>query len=117
MGTIPFYLAPGHLGFAYLAGSGFVDANSPPSFTAGSELQVRGYNLPSETTIWQLGCDNTLTAVWTNSDGTQQQAAVYYNSNSDFLGLTGDIHELLSNSAIAAYIGEVSLVFTIPSSA
>ncbi|KAJ7901167.1 hypothetical protein B0H14DRAFT_3852330 [Mycena olivaceomarginata] len=81
----------GNLGYAYLAGTGHTNANSPPSSSAGTSIQSLSYNGPSESQIWSLNCDTrAITAQWTNTDSTNPATGLFYDPPVDFLGLIGD---------------------------
>lgn len=90
-GSSGFYLQPGQLGTAYLAGVGHINANSPPSTTVGTSMQLIGYNGSSESQIWMLSCNLDISAQWTNSDGSQPVTTFFYDPQVDYLGLTSDL--------------------------
>jgi len=78
-------------GYAYLAGTGHTNANSPPS-TVGHSIQSLGYDAPSESQFWSIDCLTLqLSAQWTNVDGSQPPTSLFYDTAVDFLGLVGDI--------------------------
>jgi hypothetical protein len=86
-----YYFGPGQIGFAFLSGTSLVPANSPPSSTATNDIQPRGYNGPSESTIWSLS-GSQLTAQWTNSDGTQNPTVIAYDPFMNSFIITGDLN-------------------------
>ncbi|KAJ6522166.1 hypothetical protein B0H19DRAFT_1277486 [Mycena capillaripes] len=89
-------LNPGNLGYAFLSGTGHSDANSPPSFTAGTSMQSKGYNQPSESQIWTLdNATGALTAQWTNVDSSNPTTNLFYSETSQVLGLVGDFNKLV----------------------
>ncbi|KAJ2913884.1 hypothetical protein MD484_g6542, partial [Candolleomyces efflorescens] len=89
-------LAPGERGFTYIAGVGYTPPNSVPSLSQGhSMMSPNGpFNGPAESTIWHVDCSTgSLTAQWTNPDGTQHPNLFYYDPDADYVGLTGDLNE------------------------
>jgi hypothetical protein len=85
----------GQVGYAYLAGTGHTNANSPPSTSAGKSIQSLGYNAPSESQIWTLSCSLALSAQWTNVDESQPPTSFFYDGAVDFVGLVGDFDKFL----------------------
>ncbi|KAJ7258178.1 hypothetical protein C8J57DRAFT_1720774 [Mycena rebaudengoi] len=84
-------------------------ANSPPSFSAGHSIQRLGYNAPAESTIWYLDCTTlSLTAQWTNTDGSQNPISTFYDGPVDSIDITGDF-----NAFEAAYPGENAVRVTL----
>ncbi|KAJ6452935.1 hypothetical protein C8R45DRAFT_1112716 [Mycena sanguinolenta] len=95
-GTGGYNFNPGDLGYAYLSGTGHSDANSPPSFSAGSSMQSAGYNQPSESQIWTLNYSTgALTAQWTNADSSNPPTNFFYTEAAQILGLVGDFNKLV----------------------
>jgi len=92
-GSGGFFFGSGQGGYTYLAGVTHTAAGSPPSSSAQTSIQSLGYNGPSESQIWTLNCDLTLslTAQWTNMDGSQPPTTIFYDPVVNYLGLTGDL--------------------------
>ncbi|KAJ6594867.1 hypothetical protein B0H19DRAFT_1284642 [Mycena capillaripes] len=87
---------PGNLGYAYLSGTGHSDANSPPSFSAGTSMQLNGYDEPSESQIWTLDyATRALTAQWTNADSSNPITHLFYAKHYRYLGLVGDFNKFV----------------------
>ncbi|KAF8142724.1 hypothetical protein K438DRAFT_1877450 [Mycena galopus ATCC 62051] len=91
----------GKLGYAYLSGTGHVDANSPPSNSTGTSMQSRlGYNGPAESQVWSLNYSTGgLTAQWTNADSTKPTTSLYYARTSNYVGLVGDFDQFVARFA------------------
>ncbi|KAF8209855.1 hypothetical protein K438DRAFT_1810466 [Mycena galopus ATCC 62051] len=96
-----FDFRPGRLGYAYLSGTGHVDANSPPSNSTGTSMQSRlGYNGSAESQVWSLNYSTgRLTAQWTNADSTKPTTSLYYARTSNYVGLVGDFDQFVARFA------------------
>ncbi|KAF8142736.1 hypothetical protein K438DRAFT_1994647 [Mycena galopus ATCC 62051] len=93
-----FDFKPGRLGYAYLSGTGHVDANSPPSNSTGTSMQSQlGYNGSAESQVWSLDYSTGgLTAQWTNADSTKPTTSLYYARTSNYVGLVGDFDQFVA---------------------
>ncbi|KAJ6536120.1 hypothetical protein B0H19DRAFT_1270919 [Mycena capillaripes] len=100
-GSGGFDFKPGRLGYAYLSGTGHVDANSPPSNSTGTSMQSRlGYTGLAESQVWSLNYSTGgLTAQWTNADSTNSATSLYYARTSNYLGLVGDFDRFVAKFA------------------
>ncbi|KAJ7353313.1 hypothetical protein DFH08DRAFT_62543 [Mycena albidolilacea] len=100
-GAYGFDFKPGRLGYAYLSGTGHVDANSRPSNSTGTSMQSRlGYKGAAESQVWSLNYSTGgLTAQWTNADSTNPTTSLYYARTSNYVGLVGDFDRFVARFA------------------